>query len=93
MVIASTPVMPSGWRVDSVEAIVPLALTVSSHLLYPGECCLSGWSSIVRLADTMTCSLFSGAEPLVHALQLLSSNFGRLPYRYSPWKRRWKTNV
>lgn len=37
MIIASTPLMPHGWRVDSVEAIVPLALTVASHLLYPGK--------------------------------------------------------
>lgn len=37
MIIASTPLMPDGWKIESVEAIVPLALSVASHLLYPGR--------------------------------------------------------
>lgn len=37
MIVTTSSVMPMDWRVYSIEAIVPLAMTVGSHILYPSE--------------------------------------------------------
>lgn len=37
MIVTTSSVMPMDWRVYSIEAIIPLAMTVGSHILYPSE--------------------------------------------------------
>lgn len=37
MIFTTSPLMPDGWRVDNIEAIIPMALAAGSHLLYPSK--------------------------------------------------------
>lgn len=35
--LTSSPLVPEGWRVSNIEAIVPMAMSAGGHLLYPSE--------------------------------------------------------
>lgn len=35
MILTTSSLMPLDWRVGSIEAIIPMAMTVGSHILYP----------------------------------------------------------
>lgn len=37
MILTTSSLMPLDWRVSSIEAIIPMAMTVGSHILYPSE--------------------------------------------------------
>jgi hypothetical protein len=70
MIITSTSLVPIGWRVSNIEAIVPMAMVAGSHLLYPSE----SWSTIAHTigllsdASPFTCSR---PQPLACTLLLL----------------------
>jgi hypothetical protein len=40
MILTTSSLMPLDWRVSSIEAIIPMAMTVGSHILYPSESCI-----------------------------------------------------
>ncbi|KAJ9120662.1 hypothetical protein QFC22_002592 [Naganishia vaughanmartiniae] len=35
MILTTSKLMPDGWRVNNIEAVIPMAMVAGSHLLYP----------------------------------------------------------
>ncbi|TYJ52434.1 hypothetical protein B9479_006975, partial [Cryptococcus floricola] len=86
MIITSSSLMPSGFRVHNIEVYVPMGILTASHLLYPFA--LNPWflsfsARILFLMRTYIAEPYV-SQPVMYAIVLFSSTFHPFPGAGAP---------